>query len=185
MPTADPDPQALDRLIERFPQVEAARVDELPVMWAAVVARMRREGLIRSHTSVPAELAERLVARWLGGELQPQATKGVDVVTPEGRAVQVKALRYSNPGRSSVASFSADLVFTDLVVVCFEYDMTVREALVFDAEQVVVRSDDRPDGLLTPAGRRLSLGPRVRAAARVVSGPDLMVAGGGRGSLGR
>lgn len=53
-----------------------------------------------------------------------------------------------------MAGFTADLVFTDLVVVCFEYDMTVRKALVFDVGQIVVRSLEHSGGLLSPAGLR-------------------------------
>lgn len=61
--------------------------------------------------------------------------------------------------------------------------MTVREALVYSPEQIVVRTPQTPEGLLTPANRRLMLGLRVRAAARIVPGSELIKPAAGRGFL--
>ena len=100
------------------------------------------------------------------------------MITPEGRRIQVKALRFTDPRRSSVGSFSRTVVFHELAIFCFEYDMQVGEALLIDANQITVPTDGNT-GLLTPAGRRLSLGPRLRAAAVTING-DHLIPGGGR-----
>jgi hypothetical protein len=61
---------------------------------------MRDEGMIRGHGSVPCELAESLVARFYRGTFHRSSTADFDVVTPTGRKIQVKALRYSQPGKA-------------------------------------------------------------------------------------
>jgi hypothetical protein len=175
-----PDPGELARLRERFAWLTDTDEDDLPSLWAAVLLRMRDHGLIRGHGSVPGELAETLVARWYGGALQPQSTAHVDLVTPGARRIQVKALRYSNPGRSSIASFGRAVRFDELAVVRFEYDMRVRDALLLDADYLRVPSDDDPSGVLTPAGNRLSTGQRLLEVAEGVAADDLWRRGGGQ-----
>lgn len=147
-------------------------------MWAAVVLRMRDQELIRGHGSVPGELAESLMCRWYAGTLSDQSTPDVDVETPRRRRIQVKALRYTDPGRSSVASFSRDVAFDELAIVRFEYDMRLRDALLVEPHLLRV-PDGTGEGLLTPSGRRLSLGPRLERAAHVVPAEALWQSAGG------
>ncbi len=97
MPPRPPDPSELAGLRDRFPEVAARSDEDLPSMWAAVLLRLRERALVRGHGSVPGELAETLVCRWYGGRLSNQSTPDVDVETPLGRRIQVKALRYTNP----------------------------------------------------------------------------------------
>jgi hypothetical protein len=170
--------EELNRLRGRFGSLADYEEEALPSLWAAVVLRLRDAGLIRGHGSVPGELAETLMARWYDGELSPPSTADVDVMTQTGRRIQVKALRFSNPGRSSVASFTREVAFDELAIVCFEYDMTVREALLVDAALLRVGDGEKP-GLLTPAGRRLTLGKRLRQHATVITAAELWHRAGG------
>lgn len=162
----------LRALRERFRAVADVDRDALPSLWAAVLLRMRDECMIRGHGSVPGELAESLVARFYGGTLSPPSTADFDVLTPTGRKIQVKALRYSQPGRSSVGSFTRPVAFDELAVVRFEYDMRVRDALLLDAHLLRV-STEHDAGLLTPAGMRLTITRKVLDAADVISAERL------------
>lgn len=168
----------LDLLRAGFPEVTECSDDRLASMWAAVMLRMRDVELVRGHGSVPGELAETLIARWYDGDLSPQSTADVDVITPRQRRIQVKALRFTDPKRGSVSAFTRTIAFDELAIVCFEYDMRVREALILDAENLRVTTPESP-GLLTPKGLRLSLGPRVREVATIIPGDQLWTQGGG------
>ena len=52
----------LRALRERYRAIADVDRDALPSLWAAVFLRMRDDGMIRGHGSVPGELAESLVA---------------------------------------------------------------------------------------------------------------------------
>lgn len=173
-----PDPAELEGLRARFPEVLRRPDEDLPSMWAAIVLRLRDQGLARGHGSVPGELAESLICRWYAGTLSDQSTPDVDVETPGGRRIQVKALRYTDPGRGSVAAFTRPIGFDELAIVRFEYDMRIRDALLIESGRLKVH-DETGQGLLSPSGRRLSLGPRVEQAAHVVSADELSRRAGG------
>jgi hypothetical protein len=169
---------ALVELRARFPVVGATDAEALPSLWAAVVLRMLDEGLIRGHGSIPGELAEGLIARFYRGALAPPSNPDFDVLTPRGRRIQVKALRYSNPRRSSVGAFNRRIAFDELAIVRFEYDMSIRDALLVDARLLRVNTATSP-GLLTPAGMRLSIGRRLLESSEVVRPEELRRAGAG------
>jgi hypothetical protein len=173
-----PDPAELEDLRARFPEVSSRPDEELASMWAAVVLRLRDRGLIRGHGSVPGELAESLMCRWYAGKLSDQSTPDVDLETPRGRKLQVKALRYTDPGRSSVAAFPRPVAFDELAIVRFEYDMRVRDALLLESRLLRV-PDETGEGVLTRSGRRLSLGRRVERVAHVVTASELLRPGAG------
>ncbi len=173
------DPDELDRLRSRFPSLAEYSDDDLPALWAATMLCMRDRGLVRGHGSVPGEFAEHLVARWYDVDLGRQSTPDVDVTTVMGRRIQVKAVRYTDPGRASVAAFSRPINFEELAIVRFEYDMRVRDALLLESSLLCV-AQRGSSGLLTPRGKRLSLGPRVEAAAVCIPGEDLLQRGHGR-----
>lgn len=178
MPKKVPDPAELQDLRARFPEVLGRPDEDLASMWAAVVLRLRDQGLTRGHGSVPGELAESLICRWYAGKLSDQSTPDVDVETPRRRRIQVKALRYTDPGRNSVAAFTRPIAFDELAIVRFEYDMRVRDALLLESGLLRV-PDETAQGLLTPRGMRLSLGPRVEDAAYRVPADELYRPAGG------
>ncbi|MGI8730126.1 MAG: hypothetical protein ACR2LK_09090 [Solirubrobacteraceae bacterium] len=176
-PTEWNDPEVAP-LREAFPFLETLPRGDLPRLWAALMLLMRDRGLIRAQTSVPAEIAEALVAAYTGGSLaQSSSQKGYDILAGEER-IQVKALRYTDPGRNSVGAFPlADKGFDRLIIVCFEYDMTLRNALSIQAA-------DLDDLLTRPAGAtrgRLTLTNKVLQDARVrqISSVELLSPGAG------
>jgi hypothetical protein len=134
-----------------------AAEDDLPRMWAAVTDRMAYLGLIRGLGNVPAEIAERFVNEYLGGELASRGTTGYDLVA-DGQRVQVKCLRMTDELRNTVGNFPLNLGFDVLVIVRFEYDMTVRDAWHIDGAAL--------PSLLTKGGR-LTLTRRVIESASV------------------
>jgi hypothetical protein len=116
--------------------------------WAAVMRELADRGLIWSGKSPLADYAELLVARHYGVEPLRGTNPGYDLVTPEGRRVQVKSRRYG-PGSkpSHFGEFSAFELerFDDFVGVLFEEDFTVRAAYLapyqFVAEPVTIVKD--------------------------------------------
>lgn len=95
----------------------------------------------------------------------------LDVIGPNQERVQVKSLRYTDPGRNSVAeSPLGEKGFDRLVIVCFEYDMTVREGWSIAGDEL--------DPLLTRGSRpgrgRLTLGPRAMAAMERIAADVLL-----------
>jgi hypothetical protein len=84
-----------------------------------------------SGKSPIADYAEYLVARYYGVEPIRGTNPGYDLVTKDGRKVQVKARRYaegSTPSHFGEFSAFAQRRFDDLVVVLFEDDLRVRAA---------------------------------------------------------
>jgi len=173
MTTTKWDDEALRPLREAFPWLTAVDPLDLPKLWAALMLRMTDVGLVRAQRSVPGEMAEALVASYVGGTLTTSASqKGYDVITREHERIEVKALRYTDPGRNSVAEFPfGDKGFDRLIVVCFEYDMTTREAWSIASHEL--------DPLLTKGGRagrgRLTLGPRAKARMEHIA-PSVLLA---------
>lgn len=133
--------------------------------------KMSTAGLIRAQRSIPGEIAEALVAAYVGGRLAESASqKDVDVEAG-GELIQVKALRYTDPGRNSVGEFRlGSKGFTRLIVVCFDYDMTPLEAWGVSSSEL--------DELLTkgssPAHGRLTLGPGVKSRMRHIPAEELL-----------
>ncbi len=84
MTTTKWDDEALRPLREAFPWLTAVDPLDLPKLWAALMLRMTDVGLVRAQRSVPGEMAEALVASYVGGTLTTSASqKGYDV-TLEG-----------------------------------------------------------------------------------------------------
>jgi hypothetical protein len=162
----------LDAVLAEFPQLDSIPPERLPALWAAVQLRMQRAGIVRKLGSIPGELAEAMVCTYVKGTLSPPSTRGVDVEAGDDR-IQVKALRYTDQGRSSIGEFSREPEFNRLMVVCFEYAMHVR--WVWD-----LRVDDHSqfNELLTAGGStrrgRLSLGARFEDAAVCISGDEFL-----------
>lgn len=99
--------------------------------WYEVMAELQRRGMVWSGKSPIADYAEYLVARYYGVKPIRGTNPGYDLVTRDGRKVQVKARRYaegSTPGHFGEFSKFAEGRFDDLVVVLFEDDLRVRAA---------------------------------------------------------
>ena len=77
-----------------------------------------------------ADRAERIAADLYGVEPTSGSTAGYDLVTRDRLKIQVKGVRLTQPGRSTLSCIRS-LDFDLLVVVVFGADMTVREILRF------------------------------------------------------
>lgn len=129
------DPLPLEDQIARPDPMDFADLTDLQVFgrWAEVMAELARRELIWSGKSPLADYAELLVARHYGVEPLKGTTPGHDLVTTDGRKVQVKSRRYgpgSKPSHFGEFSEFEDQRFDDFVGVLFEADFTVRIAYV-------------------------------------------------------
>lgn len=82
-------------------------VQELLAGYARILAELRRRRVLRSNNAPAGDYAEWLVARALGGVLDPNSTKSTDVKLPSGERVQVKARVVSRPPEPSQLQTSA------------------------------------------------------------------------------
>ena len=85
------------------------RTGELLALSRAILAELRRRGVIRTGNAPAGDYAELLVRVATGGELAANSQKSWDVKTPDGERLQVKARVVTNPKRLGSASspFSA------------------------------------------------------------------------------
>ena len=115
-----------------------------------------RLGVVRSHVLV-GDLGEQMAANYYGVELQPQFTRGFDLIDPEGRRISVKTL-LGTPGRPRTVigpiSDPCDVVF----VLRLDFDFAPQEALEIPVG--VAREHITPEGKLNWT-RRLVEDPRV------------------------
>src|SRR3954471_16334716 len=80
---------------------------------ARALAELRRRGIVRTGNAPAGDLAERLVADAMGGQLAPNSQKSWDVIAPPTwpgpwMRIQVKARVVSdlhNPGQRQVSAF--------------------------------------------------------------------------------
>lgn len=149
--------ELLDRATTRVASVESASDDELVALWVVASRELQQRALVRSLANVPADLAEGIVARLVGGQRTAGSTRAVDVLAPDGRTVQVKSLRRTDPDRNSVATFSS-FDFDELIIIVFEWDLSLRVGIRVLAEDLKRHRSE----LLTGADHnRLTLTRRV------------------------
>ncbi len=94
---------------------------DLLALYAQILDELMRRNLIRTRNAPAGDYAEALVARALGGTLEPNSTKSWDVTTRTGQRVQVKA-RVVGPSTHSSAKYSAfrSWAFDTAVFVTFD-----------------------------------------------------------------
>lgn len=131
-------------------------------LFGRVMAELRERGVLRSANNRIADIAERLVADYYRGTLAAPGARGHDVIAADGRKLQVKSLRHTQPGRCSLSALRSH-DFDAVVAVVFEYDLTLREALHIPVE--VVHEYERWSE--TWKAHRLSVTKRLRADERV------------------
>jgi len=116
----------IDRALERLRT--AAREHR------AAIEELLRLGHIRSR-GVVGELGERIAAEYYGVDLAPASTPGYDVVTRDGRQIQVKTLRVTPENlRSSIAPMSG--TYHRMLAIRLNEDYTPREAIEVPREVV-------------------------------------------------
>jgi hypothetical protein len=142
---------------------------ELFDRWRAVMDELQRRELIRSvNRPLIGDYAETLVARALGATRPSGPDRGTDLVTADGRTVQVKARRDPASGQATHFDISnLDKPRFDLFVgVHFAEDFGVQGAWVLGAEKVVE--------LAGVSGRRVLIRDIERAAASGGPGVTLL-----------
>jgi hypothetical protein len=96
--------------------------------WAAIMRELRRRGQIRSENNPTGDLAEALVGKHFGVELERNSTAGYDVCLPDGTRIQVKGRRRTLRSKPShygaIRNLDQDS-FDDLVVVLFDEEFAV------------------------------------------------------------
>lgn len=101
--------------------LQQVTVPQLLGQYAAILAELRRRGVVRTGNAPLGDYAEGLVAGAYGGELQPNSNKSFDVLTPDGRRVQVKARTVGDADRdASKISMFRSFDFDAAVVVAFD-----------------------------------------------------------------
>jgi hypothetical protein len=109
---------------------------ELLMLERAILAKLKDRNVIRSNNAPVGDYAEYLVTRATGGALAAKAQKSWDVLTPDGKRLQVKArvLTKENPSRQLSPIRSWD--FDHLVVVLFDDTFGIKRAATISAEDV-------------------------------------------------
>jgi hypothetical protein len=72
--------------------LRALPVELLPRAYSLVFAELVKKDLVRSANNPVADLGESVAVLYYGGVLAPPNTKGYDVLAPDQRRIQVKAL---------------------------------------------------------------------------------------------
>jgi hypothetical protein len=110
---------------------------------------LRRRGVIRTMNAPAGDLAEWLIARHLGGELEKNSAKSWDV-TAGGRRVQVKARVVTDPSNAGERQLGVfrSFDFDDLAVVLFDGDLALWNAMILPLASVesLMRRNDYVNG---------------------------------------
>ena len=100
----------------------ALGVGQLLALSRAILAELRRRGVIRTGNAPAGDYAELLVQRATSGELAPNSQKSWDVLTADGERLQVKARVVTDPranGERQLSDFRS-WDFDAAVVVLFD-----------------------------------------------------------------
>lgn len=83
--------------------------------------QLKSLGVIRTDNAPVGDYAEWLISRFYEGELLPRSSKGVDVLTSDGRKIQVKARTTDRSMKKALQSSAIrDWDFTEMVVILFD-----------------------------------------------------------------
>ena len=110
--------------------VSALGIGELLALSRAILAELRRRGVIRTGNAPAGDYAELLVQRATSGELAPNSQKSWDVLAGDGERLQVKARVVTDPRASGERQLSVfrSWDFDAAVVVLFDDDFRVWRA---------------------------------------------------------
>lgn len=105
-------------------------IGELLALSRAILAELRRRGVIRTGNAPAGDYAELLVQRTTSGELAPNSQKSWDVLAGDGERLQVKARVVTDPRANGERQLSVfrSWDFDAAVVVLFDDDFCVWRA---------------------------------------------------------
>ncbi len=122
----------------RDEDLRAARAVELLGTYRAILAELRRRGILRTSNAPTGDYAECLVGAFSGGELAPNSERSWDVLTSAGVKIQVKA-RVS-PAGSGAGTRQLSVIrtwgFDRLAVALFDDDYSIRTASLLPVSAV-------------------------------------------------
>ncbi|WP_217915410.1 DUF6998 domain-containing protein [Miltoncostaea marina] len=144
---------------------ESRTTRELLADWAAIMRALRHRDVIRTNNSPIGDIAEAVVATHYGGTRGSFSQAGWDVLTPAGERIQVKALRTTSTGKRTNLSPIRDADYDYLLIVIFDEDFNVTEALRLSRATVERLYDHNPyvNGRIVRVTRRLRADPEVEA----------------------
>ena len=82
-----------------YDDLTALEVADLLRLSAAATVELRRRGVLRTGNAPLGDYAEWLALRAFGGTLAPNSEKSYDLLSEDGRRIQVKARRVDTPPR--------------------------------------------------------------------------------------
>jgi hypothetical protein len=136
---------------------------ELLADWAAIMRQLRARDVIRTHNNPIGDTAEAIVAAHYDGKRGSFIQAGWDVLFRDGTKLQVKALRLTGArGRRNLSPIR-DRDYDAVIVVIFNEDFRVTEALRIERRTVEELFPHRA----YVNGRVITLTKKLRAAAGV------------------
>ncbi|HVL39857.1 MAG TPA: hypothetical protein VM328_10755 [Fimbriimonadaceae bacterium] len=117
---------------------EDATTQELFQAYRAILSELKRRKIVRTANAPAGDYAEYLVARTLRGELAPNSERSYDLITEDGRRIQVKCRVAGDSGRNPRSQLSPfrTFGFDAAVVVLSAPDYRVHQAVVIPRETV-------------------------------------------------
>ncbi|GGC69727.1 hypothetical protein GCM10011410_23200 [Hoyosella rhizosphaerae] len=97
--------------------------------WAAIMRELRHRDVVRTNNNPVGDIAEAIVHEYYGGERGGFSQAGWDIRSPEGHRIQVKGMRLTPTTKSRNLSPIRDSDYDFVVVVIFNEDFHVIEAL--------------------------------------------------------
>jgi hypothetical protein len=108
---------------------ETRTTAELLQDWVATMRALRKRDVIRTNNNPVGDIAEAIVHAHYGGERASFSQAGWDVRTPDGERIQVKSIRTTPTTKRRNLSPIRDSDFDSVVVVVFDEDFNVTDAL--------------------------------------------------------
>ena len=109
---------------------------ELLADWAAIMRQLRARDVIRTNNNPIGDIAEAIVAAHYNGERGSFSQAGWDVLLHDGTKLQVKALRLAGASGRRNLSPIRDTDYDAVIVVIFDENFRVTEALRIERETV-------------------------------------------------
>lgn len=117
--------------------LETRPTRELLRLWAAILRELRRRGIVRTANNPIGDIAEALVANHFKGERAGFSNPGWDVQTPDGLHLEVKGIRIDEVAtRRNLSPIPSSSTYSKVIIVVFDSDLRVAEALAVDRATV-------------------------------------------------
>jgi hypothetical protein len=103
---------------------------DLLKLWAAIMRELFRRDVVRTANNPIGDIAEAVVAEHYAGKRESFSNSGWDVTAPDGERLEVKGIRIAAARRrANLSPLPATSTYTHVVVVVFDAELRVTEAL--------------------------------------------------------